>query len=87
MFKGIYDKYSKQKKNEVLKNDIAAFFILIALLKSSYSYEYGKEKFDICKMISEEFTKEAKKTLELSKNQYLLNYYKYFTNKHSQKLI
>ena len=30
MFKGIYDTYTKKKKNEVLKNDIAAFFILLA---------------------------------------------------------
>ena len=35
LFKGIYKSYTKKKKNEVMKNDIAAFFIMIALLKSS----------------------------------------------------
>ena len=51
-----------------MKSDIAAFFILIALLKSSHPYEYDKkENSDICKKIREEFKIEAENTLNLSK--------------------
>ena len=68
-----------------MKNEIAAFFILMASLKSSKQYEDGKnDKFDICKKIREELTHQALNTLKSQNPKKLFIYYYFVSAKYGQ---